>query len=164
MLISRFSWWAVVALASLVLNGALLYLILIAGKTEQDATAADPRMAILLNEDERALVLTEMRGFLSAVQNMNSALAEGDMKQVEMSARSVGQAAAQQVPATLMAKLPLQFKQLGLSTHQGFDQIAMDAGDLADNTHTLHQLGQLMNNCVACHATFQLKTSPAMLQ
>jgi len=159
----RFSWWAPVALISLVLNGALIYFFLIAGKTEQNAAAADARTAIILNEDERALVLAEMRGFLSAVQTMNTALATDDLAQVEKSARSVGRAAAQEVPPALMAKLPLQFKQLGMSTHQGFDQIAMDARDLGDRQHTQQQLGQLMNNCVACHATFQLKAIPAKM-
>ncbi|HEY0721797.1 MAG TPA: hypothetical protein VGE50_11160 [Gammaproteobacteria bacterium] len=160
----RFSWWAAVALLSLILNGALLYTFLIAGKTEQNAEAADPRTAIILNDDERALVLTEMRAFLSAVQTMNTALAAGDLAQVEKSALSVGQAAAQTVPPALMAKLPMQFKQLGLSTHQGFDQLAMDARDLGDSQHTLQQLGQLMNNCVACHATFQLRALPVKTQ
>jgi len=60
-----------------------------------------------------------------------------------------------------MAKLPLQFKALGMSTHKGFDQIAMDAHDLGDAKHSLQQLGQLMNNCVACHATYQLRSAPS---
>ncbi len=159
----RFSWWAPVALLSLAANAFLAYTFVIAGKTEQNPTAADTRTAIVLTDSERALVLAEMRGFLTAVQSMNNALATGDMAQVEQSARSVGRAAAQEVPPALMAKLPLQFKELGLSTHQGFDQIAMDAHDLADAKHSQQQLGRLMNNCVACHATFQLHASPAKL-
>ena len=61
------------------------------------------------------------------------------------------------VPVELMAKLPLQFKQLGLATHEGFDQIALDAKDLSDPQHSLQQLSQLMANCVACHSTYQLR-------
>ena len=160
----RISLWAAVAILSLVLNGGLIYLLLIAGKTEQNVTAADPRTTVILDEGERALVLAEMRAFLSAVQAMNSALAAGDLAEVEKSARSVGQAAAQGVPVSLMTKLPMQFKQLGLSTHQGFDQIAMDARDIADAKHSLQQVGQLLNNCVACHATYQLQAVPAKPQ
>lgn len=157
----RFSLWAIVALLSLFANGALLYIIVIGGNTEQMGGAADPRTAIVLTESERALVLTEMRGFLAAVQSINTALAANDMAAAAQSAQAAGAAAAQAVPVTLMGKLPLQFKQLGMSTHQGFDQFAMDARDLGDARYSLQQLGQLINNCVACHATFQLRAAPS---
>jgi len=157
---TRFPWWPALALFSLLANGILLYILVIGGKTEQMSGAQDPRTAIVLTESERDLVLTEMRGFLSAVQSMNSALAADDMETVASSAKAMGQAAAQGVPVSLMTKLPLQFKELGLATHKGFDQIAMDARDLGDAKQSLQQLGQLMNNCVACHATYQLRSAP----
>jgi hypothetical protein len=157
---ARFSWWTIITLLSLLANGVLLYILVIGGKTTQMSGTDDTRTAIVLNDSERALILTEMRGFLSAVQNMNNALAANDMTTVASSAQAVGSAAAQGVPVTLMTKLPLQFKELGLATHKGFDQLAMDARDLGDAKQSLQQLGQLMNNCVACHATYQLRSAP----
>jgi len=57
----------------------------------------------------------------------------------------------------LIAKLPLEFKQLGFATHADFDQIAQDAIDLGDPKHTLDQLGSTLGRCVACHSTYRLK-------
>lgn len=65
-------------------------------------------------------------------------------------------AAAQRVPASLSAKLPLAFKTLGLSVHQDFDHIALDAESLADHAHTLDQIGRLLGKCVACHGAYQI--------
>jgi cytochrome c556 len=55
-----------------------------------------------------------------------------------------------------MKKLPLDFKQLGMGTHKAFDQLAIDAKDLGDKQQTIEQLGQLMNNCVACHKLYRI--------
>jgi hypothetical protein len=79
------------------------------------------------------------------------------MELVAKAARSVGRTAAQAVPGSLMGKLPIEFKQLGHATHGSFDQLAMDAEQLGDPGHALEQLSGLLNNCVACHATYQIK-------
>ena len=63
---------------------------------------------------------------------------------------------ATQIPKSLAPKLPPEFKKLGLETHRGFDQIAMDAEKMGAADLTLKQLTQLMGNCVACHATWRL--------
>ena len=60
------------------------------------------------------------------------------------------------VPASLMGKLPLGFKQLGFDTHSRFDQLALDAESLGDAGQSLAALGELMANCVACHAAFRI--------
>ena len=38
-----------------------------------------------------------------------------------------------------------------------FDLIALDAEALEDKQHTLTQLGNLMSNCVSCHAIYRLE-------
>jgi hypothetical protein len=111
----------------------------------------------LLDEGERELVLSEMRMFLSATQQITAAIHAEDMAQVAKAARGVGRAAAQAVPGTLMGKLPGEFKQLGLATHSAFDQLALDAEQLGDPAYALEQLSGLMNNCVACHAAYQIR-------
>ena len=62
------------------------------------------------------------------------------------------------VPPALMTKLPLEFKTLGLSVHRDFDQIALDAEGLGMPKHTLGQVSAVMQKCVACHRTYQLRT------
>ncbi|OYY93465.1 MAG: hypothetical protein B7Y41_11960 [Hydrogenophilales bacterium 28-61-23] len=74
-------------------------------------------------------------------------------------AHELGMAAAHEVPAGLRKKLPLEFKRLGLATHQAFDDLARDADSLADANHALRQLGQVMPNCVSYHAMYRLEAS-----
>jgi len=116
----------------------------------------DSRTPIVLTEDERNLVLEEMRTFLDTVRSITVSLSTEDMAKLAESAKKVGMASSGEVPPALTAKLPLQFKMLGKQVHQGFDQIALDATEMGDRQQTLEQLGALMGNCVACHAIYKL--------
>ena len=98
-----------------------------------------------------------MHIFLSSVQKISQGIAKEDMDIVIKAARKVGFTAQQAVPGSLMKKLPLAFKQLGFDTHKKFDALALDAKDLGNPQHALQQLSTLMNNCVACHSTYQIK-------
>ncbi len=122
------------------------------------APAVDARQAIVLTDAERALILTEMRQFLSTVQTITAALSDEDFERVARAAKKMGLAAAQEVPASVAAKLPVEFKRFGQSTHAGFDRVALDAAELGDAQHSLEQLGTLLGNCVACHATFRFES------
>ncbi len=135
---------------------AMGYKFMIAGSI---APASDGREALILEPAERDLVLTEMRMFLSSVQKITRALTEEDMETVVKAAREVGLAAQQAVPGSLMGKLPLAFKKLGFDTHKKFDALALDAEQLGDPNHALQQLSTLMNNCVACHSTYQIQNN-----
>ncbi|WP_294946052.1 hypothetical protein [Sulfurivirga sp.] len=132
-----------VALATLVLSGM--------------ARAEDARTPIVLGNDERAMVLKEMREFLDALRKMNAALAEENFAAAAQAARKVGRAAQQQVPPGLKKKLPRDFMQLGGATHAAFDRWAMDAETMEDVSLSLKQMGRLMNNCVACHARYRIE-------
>ena len=120
---------------------------------------SDARTAINLNHEERDLVLAEMRAFLTSVQQITKGISVNDMQLVVDHARKVGRAAQGEVPGTLMAKLPIQFKQLGFDTHSKFDQLAMDTKDLGDSNHALSQLSILLQNCVSCHAAYRIDIS-----
>ena len=124
--------------------------------TGEVAPSNDGRQAILLEEPERDIVLGEMRMFLASVQKITYGITKNDMKIVAKAAREVGLAAQQEVPGSLMGKLPLSFKKLGFDTHGKFDQLAQDADDLGDPQYALEQLSTLMNNCVACHAAYKI--------
>ena len=79
----------------------------------------DGRMAIVLAATERDLILGEMRMFLKAVHGVVTGLAGQDQEagrtQMEQAARSAGMGMAADVNPALMAKLPLPFKQMGMS-------------------------------------------------
>ena len=135
----------------------MAYTFLVAGKT---VPADDRRTAIVLEPAERSLVLTEMRGFLIAVQAITEAVTRNDAKAIAAAARPMGMAAAGGVPATLAAKLPLEFKQLGHSVHEDFDRIALDIEAMGDVKHAHTQLSETLKKCVACHALYQI-TAPA---
>lgn len=119
--------------------------------------ASDGREAIVLRADEKDLILAEMRTMLASVQGVVEGIANKDMKRVVQAARQSGSAAAAQVPANLMAKLPLGFKQLGHAAHQGFDEmiVGVESGEPED--FLLARLGERLKNCVACHAAYRLE-------
>ena len=146
--------WSVSGLLFVVLI-VMGYKFIIAGSV---VPAEDGREALLLEVGERDLVLSEMRVFLASVQAITDGLSNDDMEKVVEAARTVGAAAQQEVPASLIGKLPLSFKKLGFDTHRKFDILALDAEQLGDPEHTLKQLATLMNNCVACHAIYRFDT------
>lgn len=141
------------ALLFLTATSVLVYLFVIRGET---LPASDGRTAILLGPGERDLVLAEMRGFLVAVQGITQAVADQDPAAVAAAARQVGAAAQQGVPASLVGKLPLDFKRLGFDTHSRFDQLALNAEQFGDTSEVLPELATLMGNCVACHAAYRI--------
>ncbi|MGB5198889.1 MAG: hypothetical protein WBR56_03195, partial [Sedimenticolaceae bacterium] len=81
---------------------ALVYVFVIRG---QVLPASDGRTAILLAPGERDLVLTEMRDFLVALQQISQSIADGDATTAMQAARRVGAASQHQVPPGLVGKL-----------------------------------------------------------
>ena len=122
------------------------------------ANLKDERRVLALAPAERAMILLEMRQFLNGIQVMTDALSRDDLKTVAQAARPLGSQATHEVPNSLKAKLPKEFKQLAFAVHGGFDQLALDAESLGDTKHTQKQLGGILQNCVACHNMFQIHT------
>jgi mono/diheme cytochrome c family protein len=118
--------------------------------------APDGRTAVLLSPDERNLVLAEMRGILGSVQGIVEGVNAGDMKRVAQAARAGGMAAAADVNPGLMAKLPLEFKELGLGLHGRFDDIAAAADSGASREQILARLSTQLSACVGCHEGYRL--------
>lgn len=123
----------------------------------QTTTGSDGRTAILLNEKEKDLVLTEMRTMLVSVQGIVAGLSEEEPGKVREAARTSGMAIAGAVPPSLMAKLPLEFKQMGMGVHRGFDSISVAVEQEETADMILTRLGEQLNNCVACHATYRIQ-------
>ena len=145
--------WVLVSLL-LLLSGGLAYKFMFQGSV---GAASDGRTAIYLEQSERDFVLAEMRTFLLSVQQITTGLSTNDMQQVADAARQVGAAITRQVPGSLMGKIPMGFKRIGMDTHGKFDQMALDAKEVGDKGLVMEQLAELMQNCVACHAIYRLE-------
>lgn len=125
---------------------------------DQTVASEENRQVIILTEKERDIILAEMRSFLEAVQTIVVALGKDDLAVIAKTAKKVGLAEQEGMPASLRKKLPKAFKMLGMKTHKAFDQLALDAKDMEDKQQALEQLGSLMKNCVSCHAIFKFDT------
>jgi hypothetical protein len=119
---------------------------------------ADSRTPITLSDNEVNFIRREMRGLLDSVREIVDATAANDPGRIVAAGRKAGMNGpeATHIPQTLAPKLPPEFKKLGLATHRGFDQIALDAEKFGATDLTYRQLADLMNNCSACHATWRI--------
>jgi len=120
---------------------------------------SDNRSAIVLAPAERALILGEMRGLLAGVHDILDAINRNDRKQIAASARHVGTANAADVNPAIMAKLPLSFKQLGMSVHHDMDDLAAAADNGKPVGELQAMLTATMAKCVSCHGAWELKAS-----
>ena len=130
----------------------------------QTTKGGDGRTAIHLNSDERDLVLTEMRTMLTSVQGIVTGLSREDLEMVRTSAQASGNAIAGNVPPTLMAKLPLEFKTMGMGVHKGFDEMSVAVEQQETTDMILSRLGDQLNSCIACHAAYKLEVGKAANQ
>lgn len=121
------------------------------------SAGTDGRTAVLLQSAERDLVLTEMRGMLSSTQGILEGANQGDVKRIIQASRAAGMSAAADVNPALMAKLPLEFKTLGMSVHHDMDEIAKAAEGGAPMPEILKMTSSTLTKCVACHSAWQLK-------
>jgi len=120
----------------------------------------DSRTEILLAPEERDHILAEMRQLLKAVDGIVRGLGESppDWKAVEAAARSVGMNMAADVEATIMLKLPLPFKQLGMSVHHDMDALADAVVGGETPQQILQRLSSLTARCTVCHDMYRFST------
>ena len=142
---------AIVAILLWIASAAFIGYKFMTGST---VTAEDGREAIQLTTAERNLVLGEMRALLAAVQEIVAAVNADDMNAVKESAHRVGMAEVGSTPPGLVLKLPMEFKTLGFSTHEGFDEVAL-AAEIGVEA-VLESLEANLSKCVACHSAYRL--------
>jgi len=147
--------WIVIGVLLAVIAGIGIKIIVL-GSTER---GDDGRTAVILTPAERQAVLGEMRMLLESSQTIVEALANDDLAAVENTARPLGAGAIATVDFALRAKLPLEFKKLGFATHYAMDDIADMARDKRPAREIQLKLAETMNNCIACHALYQLPVS-----
>ncbi len=124
-------------------------------------TATDGRTAVVLQANERDLILAEMRGLLLSTHDILEGLNRNDLKQVSRAARAAGMGSAADVNPALMAKLPLEFKQLGMSVHRRMDDLAQAAEAGKSAPEIMGMLTDTLSSCVACHSAWQLQADHA---
>jgi hypothetical protein len=145
-------------LAAVIAVAVTIFLVAGGDKT---TTATDGRQAITLEPQQRDLILAEMRTFVDSLREITQALGSNDSEMFQKAAKKVGLEAQKGVPLDLAKALPLPFKKLGMDTHMKFDTLASHSMEGASNEELLLELSQLMNNCVACHAAYQLQLPAA---
>lgn len=119
----------------------------------------DQRIAVMLNEDERDLVLGEMRTLLSAVHGILNSVQKGDQAGAAQAARSAGMVMAVDVNPAFIAKLPVEFKKLGMSVHADFDQFAQELEAGMNERMVIGRLSGITQKCIACHAAYRFSNS-----
>ena len=121
------------------------------------AKGSDGRTEILLAPAERDQILAEMRLLLKAVDNIVRGLGESQsaLKQMEETARAVGMKMASDTEPAIMAKLPLPFKQLGLSIHKDMDALADAIVQHEPPQQILQRLSSMTARCTACHDMYR---------
>ncbi len=131
--------WCAAALALWVIGAAIVGWIFVKGWI---TSGADGRTEIRLAPSERDQILKEMRQLLQAVHGVVVGLnaPEPDAKQVEQTARAVGMRMAADASPSIMMKLPLPFKQMGMSVHRDFDELADGIARGEQSRQTLNRL------------------------
>ena len=150
----KLCWGVSALLLAVLLYGG--YVVGIRGNVE---AGDDGRTAVVMDSADRIRVLGEMRAFLESLQEINAAIADGNMKEVETIARASGMAKAGGESAAFLATLPLEFKTLGMGLHKSFDGLADLAATDPKPQEMLAAVSDVMLTCTACHASYQLKAA-----
>jgi hypothetical protein len=122
------------------------------------AAGTGGRMEVVLAPAERDQILAEMRQLLKSVHGVVTGLSgsDGDVKAVEEAARAAGMTMAADVNPAIMAKLPLAFKQMGMSVHQDMDLLADAVVQRETPPQILRRLSSITARCTTCHDMYLL--------
>lgn len=125
------------------------------------AEGSDGRTEILLAPIERDQILAEMRHLLKAVDGIVRGLGDPkpDLKAMEVAARGAGMAMAADVEPIIMAKLPLPFKQMGMSIHKDMDALADAIVQNETPQQILQRLSSMTARCTVCHDMYRFRAN-----
>jgi cytochrome c556 len=152
------SRWCMAVFVLWVITLAVLGWLFIKGLT---AEGSDGRTEILLATAERDQILAEMRQLLKAVDGVVRELGEPkpDLKLMEAAARAVGMHMAADTEPAIMAKLPLPFKQMGMSIHKDMDSLADAITQHEMPQQLLKRLSSMTARCTACHDMYRFSAN-----
>jgi cytochrome c556 len=119
--------------------------------------AADKRQKIRLPAMMREHMLANMRDHLQALQEIQTALAEGKLDlAADVAERRLGMSSLEAHGAAHMAPyMPQPMREIGTEMHHAASRFARSAqeGDLAK---ALADLSGITRQCVACHASYRV--------
>lgn len=152
------SRWCMAVFVLWVITLAVMGWLFIKGLT---AEGSDGRTEILLATAERDQILAEMRQLLKAVDGVVRELGEPkpDLKLMEAAARAVGMHMAADTEPAIMAKLPLPFKQMGMSIHKDMDSLADAITQHEMPQQLLKRLSSMTARCTACHDMYRFSAN-----
>jgi cytochrome c556 len=133
-----------------------LALVCLASHATGAQPADDPRINLKLTPEERVEFLAEMRQMLGSIQGVMQGIGDADRERIAAAARQSGNRMARATPASVRAKLPQSFRDLGGPTHMMFEELAVRA-ETDDMDSLARDTANLMNQCMACHATFRVQ-------
>ena len=115
----------------------------------------------MLTPAERDQILAEMRQLLKAVHGVTTGLAgpAQGMKEAEASARAAGMGMPADTSPAIMMKLPLPFKQIGMSVHRDFDGLADAMTQGETSGQILSRLSSITSRCTTCHDLYRFSSS-----
>lgn len=127
------------------------------GKTGK---STDGRTAVYLSQDEKDLVLREMRTLLVSVNGILEGLSKDDFEKAAGAASAAGMGLVESLEnqeKKILLKLPVEFKKLGLGTHTQFDNIAEMIRKKENLKTVLSEMDILTKKCTACHAGYRIE-------
>ena len=123
----------------------------IAGETQ----STDGRLDLKLTPEEQTVFLADMRNMLASIQGVMQGIGESDRERIASAASQSGNRMARATPASIRAKTPQAFRDIGGPTHMLFEELAVRA-ETDDMESLARDTSKLMNQCMACHATFRV--------
>ncbi len=122
------------------------------------APGTDGRTEILLAPAERDLILAEMRSLLKAVSGVIAGLSDAPQPtaQAGLAARAAGMQMEADVDPALIGKLPLPFKQMGMSVHRDMDGLADAVAAGETSQQILTRLAAITARCTTCHDMYRI--------
>jgi cytochrome c556 len=135
---------------------------LLLGTLLATAHAADTRQPIEMPAPMREHMLANMRDHLTALGEIQTELAKGKYSQAaDIAEQRIGMSSLQSHGASHMAPyMPKAMQDIGTNMHRAASRFARTAQEAAVNNNlprALGALGELTQQCVACHASFKLK-------
>lgn len=124
--------------------------------------APDARVVIELPPPMRAHMLANMRDHLTALHEIQAALARDEAgRAAQIAERRIGMSSLESHGAGHMAPyMPKPMQDIGTNMHRAasrFARTAEEAGVRRDLRPALQALSEVTQQCVACHAGYRLK-------
>jgi hypothetical protein len=124
--------------------------------------AADGRELVRFPDDMRIHTLANMRDHLATLEQINRALAGGEYERAaELAEKRLGMTSLEAHGAAHLAGfMPQGMQQIGSGMHRAASRFAIEAQNASLNNDpktALRALGEVMQQCVACHAAYRLQ-------